>query len=148
MKNFKTAEDIFDFAINLEQESHEFYISLSKFVTSKEIQDLLNCIAAEELKHKKKIITIKNTKHYKISDKQAVSLNVKDYYVEQKPIENTSYSDWLILTMEKKKAAFKLYDDLAKLTSDKLLEIVFRSLAQEEANHKLKLEIEYDSFAC
>ena len=50
-----------------------------------------------------------------------------------------------MFAMEKEKAAFKLYNDLAKLTSDKLLEKIFLSLAQEEAKHKLILEIEYDS---
>jgi len=42
------------------------------------------------------------------------------------------------------KAAFRLYTDLAALTKDDQSKIAFQMLAQEEANHKLRFEIEYD----
>jgi rubrerythrin len=46
--------------------------------------------------------------------------------------------------MKKEKAAFKLYTDLATSVSDENLRSVFKMLAQEEAKHKLRFEIEYD----
>jgi len=47
--------------------------------------------------------------------------------------------------MKKEKAAFKLYTDLAAAVSSADLKNTFLSLAQEEAKHKLRFEVEYDN---
>ena len=39
-----------------------------------------------------------------------------------------------------------LYSDLAELTTDPAQKGIFLQLAQEEARHKLRFEIEYDDF--
>jgi rubrerythrin len=46
--------------------------------------------------------------------------------------------------MKEEKAAFKLYSDLAARTDDAAAKEVLLMLAQEEAKHKLRFEIEYD----
>ena len=46
--------------------------------------------------------------------------------------------------MKKEKAAFRLYQDLAGLVQDEKIKALFLSLAQEEAKHKLRFEVEYD----
>jgi rubrerythrin len=46
--------------------------------------------------------------------------------------------------MKAEKAAFTMYTKLAELTDDPSFTRIFRSLAQEEAKHKLRFEIEYD----
>ena len=46
--------------------------------------------------------------------------------------------------MKKEKAAYRLYLDLAAVGEDEELTDMFLSLAQEEAKHKLRFEIEYD----
>ena len=56
------------------------------------------------------------------------------------------YQQALILAMKKEKKAFKLYLDLAASCGDDNLEQIFLALAQEEAKHKLRFEIEYDDF--
>jgi rubrerythrin len=48
--------------------------------------------------------------------------------------------------MKKEKATYKLYNDLIQMTDDENLKETLRCLAQEEAKHKLRLEIEYDEF--
>jgi len=48
--------------------------------------------------------------------------------------------------MKKEKKAFKMYTDLAATTEDAGLQSVFLGLAQEEAKHKLRFEIEYDDY--
>ena len=50
----------------------------------------------------------------------------------------------LILAMKKEKAAFQLYTDLAAETEDPEVKAIFEGLAQEEAKHKLRFEVEYD----
>jgi rubrerythrin len=48
--------------------------------------------------------------------------------------------------MKKEKKAFRLYNDLASTCGDPKLEELFLSLAQEEAKHKLRFEVEYDDY--
>lgn len=55
-----------------------------------------------------------------------------------------SYADILILAMKKEDVSVKLYTDLAKITQDEELKDMFLWLAQEETEHKLKFELEYD----
>ena len=54
--------------------------------------------------------------------------------------------DALIVAMKAEKAAFKLYSDLAEAAGDANTRNLFQSLAQEEARHKLRFEIEYDNY--
>ncbi len=58
--------------------------------------------------------------------------------------KDTSYQDIPILAMKKEKAAFKLYMDLHETVDDADLKSLMLALAQEEAKHKLRFEIEYD----
>ena len=67
-----------------------------------------------------------------------------DFLVDIKATGDMSYQDALILAMKKEKSAFKLYSDLAGIAPNSDLKNVFLALAQEEAKHKLRFEIEYD----
>ncbi len=46
--------------------------------------------------------------------------------------------------MKKEDTSVKLYTDLAKMVQDEELKDTFLLLAQEEAEHKLRFELEYD----
>ena len=54
------------------------------------------------------------------------------------------YQEALQVAMHKEKKAFLLYTDLAGAVEDAGLKNTFLALAQEEAKHKLRFEIEYD----
>jgi rubrerythrin len=54
------------------------------------------------------------------------------------------YQQALVVAMQKEKMAFKMYSDLAEQVDDENLKNTFLSLAQEEAKHKLRFELEYD----
>jgi rubrerythrin len=60
------------------------------------------------------------------------------------PHSKMSYVDMLIVGMKKEETSRKLYSDLARLTQKQELKEIFLKLAQEEAEHKLRFEIEYD----
>ena len=62
------------------------------------------------------------------------------------PKTDISYQDALILAAKKEKAAFRLYTKLSDLAQDTELKQLFAALAQEEAKHKLRFEVEYDDF--
>ena len=54
------------------------------------------------------------------------------------------YEDLLIVAMKKEKQSFRFYHMTASIMDDKELEKLFLMLAQEEAKHKLRFEVEYD----
>ena len=56
------------------------------------------------------------------------------------------YDEALAVAMNREKAAFRLYTDLSEAVDDPALQALFRSLAREEARHKLRFELEYDVF--
>ena len=55
-----------------------------------------------------------------------------------------SFQDALVLAMKREKKAFKLYHDLSEIAPNDLKD-TFLALAQEEAKHKLRIELEYDN---
>jgi rubrerythrin len=54
------------------------------------------------------------------------------------------YKDMLLLGMEKEEASFRIYIDLISQVQDKESREVLLALAEEEVEHKLRFETEYD----
>jgi len=79
------------------------------------------------------------------SQQKVADLKIGDYLVAVEPIEGElDYQKALIIAMKKEKAAFRLYTDLAGKVDDRGIRDLLLGLAQEEAKHKLRFEIEYD----
>jgi len=115
MDEFNSIEEILDFAIAGETEASQFYTELAGQM------DNIQPKAGE-----------------------AADLKIADYMVDIEPSPNMDYQSAIILAMKKEKAAFKLYTTLASKMQDPELRNMFLSLAQDEAKHKLRFEIEYD----
>ena len=145
MEKSNAPSEIIQFAINSEQKAHDFYIELADKVKSKEMRETLFQFADEELIHKQKLSNIIiGTEASGIKVSEVEDLKIGDYLVDKEPHQDMSYQDILIIAMKKEKKAFKLYNDLANRISDSNLKAIFYNLAQEEAKHKLRFEIEYD----
>ncbi|WP_372751853.1 ferritin family protein [Labilibaculum sp.] len=146
MKEFNSLEDILDFAINEEQMAADFYTELAGKMKNQEMKNTFEQYALEEIGHRTKLEAIKNGKKYQVSERKIADLKIADYLVDV-DIEksNMTYQEALILAMKKEKIAFRLYNDLAKATTDEASKKLFLMLAQEEAKHKLRFEVEYDS---
>ena len=137
-------EEILDFAIAGEQEAHDFYMDLAKKVERPGMEGLFTQFAREELGHKRRLESIKQGTRSFVPSKQVVDLKIGDYLVEVAPSATLTYQNALILAMKREKAAFQLYTDLAAETDDAEMKAIFEGLAQEEAKHKLRFEVEYD----
>ena len=143
MDFFNSVEEILDFAITGEAEAHQFYTDLADKMENPAMREVFLGFAREELGHKARLEGIKKG-GAQPALKQVQDLAIADYLVEAKPSENMDYQSALILAMKKEKAAFKLYSTLASKAPDEQLRNLFLMLAQEEARHKLRFEIEYD----
>ncbi len=145
MKIWETVDDILDFAIEREIESYNFYTSLSEKSEIGAIKKLFASFAKEEEGHRIKLEAAKSGKMLNLAAKEIMNLKVTDYLVDIKPSEDMSYQDVLILAAKKEKSAFLLYTTLSEAVSDGEMKTFFEILAQEEAKHKLRFEIEYDN---
>jgi rubrerythrin len=100
--------------------------------------------AREEKGHKAKLQAIKQGKLLLPAARKVADLKIANYVVDVVPSTEMTYQQALILAMKKEKASFLLYTQLAETTNDESLRATFSVLAQEEAKHKLRFEIEYD----
>jgi rubrerythrin len=143
MKRFESVEQLLNFAIARELEAHDFYTELASRMGNPAMARVLEAFAVEELGHKMKLEAVK-AGEFEFKEEQVQSLEITDYVVEGEPKPDMSYADALVLAMKKEKAAYRLYVDLAATAEAEELTDMFLALAQEEAKHKLRFEIEYD----
>ena len=146
MEEFKSINDILDFAIVSEQEAVDFYTKLSKQATNEAMKEVFLQFAKEEMGHKARLTNIKEKRLFEFKEEKVTDLKIADYLVESETKPDMTYQNFLIVAMNKEKAAFRLYSDLAKIAPNNELRDIFLSLAQEEAKHKLRFEIEYDDY--
>jgi rubrerythrin len=146
MQQWKSVDEILDFAIGQEQQAFEFYTNLSGNMERPWMGEIFKGFAQEELGHKRKLEDIKSGKRLIPSQSKVLDLKIGDYLVDVEPTPDMDYQQALVVAMKKEKKAFKMYNDLAASTEDSGLQAIFMSLAQEEAKHKLRFEIEYDDY--
>ena len=142
-----SVEDILNYAIEKEQDAHDFYMALAARVDKAHMKKVFESFAKEEQGHKKKLESIKAGDVPAVSKEKVVDMKIGDYLVEvNKSRDDLNYQESLIIAMKEEKAAFRLYTDLANRTEHAALKETFLMLAQEEAKHKLRFEIEYDDY--
>jgi hypothetical protein len=114
-------------------------------MTLNNVDEILDfAIAREQLGHKAKLQGIKDGKRLLPSAEAVLNLKIAEYVVDVDPADELDYQKALILAMKREKASYKLYTDLAESVEEEDLSRTFMSLAQEEAKHKLRFELEYD----
>jgi rubrerythrin len=147
MKKFSSVNEVLDFAIAEEEAAAAFYTDLAAKMERPWMKQVFAGFADEEKGHKAKLLDVKKGRMELFARQKVTDLKIGDYLVEiesgQAP-QNLDYQQALIIAMKKEKAAFKLYNDLSVSTDDANLRNLLLNLAQEEAKHKLRFEIEYD----
>ena len=145
LESFETAEDALDFAVSEEEKAAVFYEELAGKSSQPAIRELLLAFAGEEKGHKRKLEEVKAGKRTLLSGEKIRDLKIGDYLTDVEPRVDVTYQEALIIAMKKEKAAYAMYLDLAAISSDQALRDLFLDLAREEANHKLRFELEYDN---
>ena len=143
MEKFSSVDEVLDFAIGREVEARDLYLKLADMVEKPEMARVLSDLAAEELEHKEKLEAVKAGEAV-MDDEEVGNLGITDYLSNVEPKANMSYVDLLIVGMKKEEKARKLYADLASASQDQTIREIFLKLVRQEADHKLRFEIEYD----
>jgi rubrerythrin len=144
MKEFKSVDEILDFAIGEEEASAGFYRVLAKKMDRPWMKEVFGEFAREEDGHKAKLLKFKSGEVPVPPQEKVLDLKIGDYLVDAEMNPEMDYQQALMVAMKKEKAAFRMYTALAGAADDKNARTLLQSLAQEEAKHKLRFEIEYD----
>ncbi len=139
-----TIENILDYAISNEEKAAALYYELADKVERPGMREAFLHFAKEEEGHKARLLKIKQGEIPAVIEEKVANLGITESMDEPKTAPNMTYQEALLFAMKAEKAAFVLYTKLAEATTDAGLQRVFRGLAQEEAKHKLRFEIEYD----
>jgi rubrerythrin len=141
---FNSVDEVLDFAIEQEEKAARFYTELAGKARHPHMAEALLGFAEEEKGHKAKLEQVKAGKTLLVAQESIRDLGIGDATEEVKPTGGLDYTQALRLAMQAEKAAFRLYHGLAEATEDPALRDVLMGLAQEEAKHKLRFELEYD----
>ena len=144
MADFRTTDEILDFAIQNEQSAVDLYTSLAEKTKSSAVRAEFLRFANEERGHREKLEKVKSGRKLLGLDKHVQDLKIAEYTVNVTLGEDPDYQSILLFAMAQEKAAFRLYSALADLAPEPELKTMLLDLAQEEAKHKLRFEIEYD----
>lgn len=139
-----SVEKILDYAMEKEEDAAQFYLTLAGKMDKEYMKKVFEGFAKEEKGHKAKIQAIKAGKLMLKAEKKVMDLKIGDHLVEVDLDADIDYQQALILAMKAEKAAYKLYSELASAVDDAGLKETLMALANEEAKHKLRFEIEYD----
>jgi rubrerythrin len=143
MTKLESIDDVLDFAISREIEAQTFYLKLADIVETPEMAKVFSDLASEELEHKAKLKAVK-AGQVSIDEEKVGNLGITDHVKSVEPHSKMSYVDMLVVGMKKEEKSRKLYTDLAEAAQEQELKEMFLKLAKDEAEHKLRFEIEYD----
>lgn len=144
MTHFKSTDEILDFAIGEEEQARDFYLKMAGKMETAWMRKAFEDFAREEAGHREKLLAVRKGKLLEPLADKVLDLKIADYLVESQLGADFDYQQALVVAMKKEKAAFRLYTDLAEAAEDPGLRSTLLALAQEEARHKLRFEIEYD----
>ncbi|MEN6307851.1 MAG: ferritin family protein [Anaerohalosphaeraceae bacterium] len=136
-------QDILNYAIRQEDEANGFYLRLAQQVEKDEVRSALKKFALDEFQHKIHLEGVRDGE-VDFKDEEVGSLGIASSIPEIKPRVEMSYKELLALAIRNEHKAFTLYSQLAQAAKNPAVRELFEHLAQEEARHKIGLEIEFD----
>jgi rubrerythrin len=148
--DFKTLDDILDYAISKEKEAQAFYLEISSEESLSGNRQLFLDFSQEEAKHVALLENLKaggvveGVENYEF--KWIKDIKRSDLVLDIAYEKGMHYRDILMLAIKREEKALKLYNDLLAQADTADGQKVFKILCQEEAKHKLALESMYDDY--
>jgi len=149
MADIKSIAGILHTGVAREVEANVFYTLLSQHTKNPQIKEMCKEFAGEELEHKAKleleIMKLGNTVE-PYTRKGDPSRNPLDYMVDMAKVMQMNYEELFRLAMQKEKESFRFYTEMLAIVTEPSLRDVIMELAEEEARHKIRFEIQYDMY--
>ena len=144
MKKISTRADVLDFAIAGETESAELYMKMAMMVENPWMRKTLEGLAEGELEHRQRLKSVK-VGRIALNRENVGDLGIAETLEYVKPHPNMDYRELLVFAIKKENVSHNLYMKLAVVFPEPELQDTFLKLAKEEAEHKRRFEIEYES---
>jgi rubrerythrin len=140
-----TFEEVVDFAIREETKAYVSYMAFASQAKHPWTRKAFEGFAAEEVAHIGRLVEMKKAGHAYYKAEDVPDLKTGEYLTaELSPSEDMDTREAYVLAIRAEEAAVNLYRELAAKAEVPEVQRLLLNLAQEEAKHKLKLEMEYD----
>ena len=146
----KQTQVILDEALRWEEMSYELYTTALQHAKQENVKELLRWLADEELRHKEKILKVKEkgieAVKEELDDKKPVDMGLLDSQTPPhiKEWERADIGDILKIAAAREKKAYEGYHRYAQITHDQKVKELLEWLANEELKHKEKIEKLYE----
>lgn len=141
---------ILEMAVKVEEQSYMLYSKAQERAKYRSSKSFLKELAQEELKHKAKLLAMMEDaeKLAELGQRggKVQNLSIVDLVRNTTLSEDADYQRILIFAAKREKTTSEYYDSLATGLADTDVGTIFSRLAQEELEHKNKLEREYDEY--
>ena len=133
--NYISIRELINLAIQIEAGAADFYHKLADSADNEQIKDVLILLEKEELNHKKILLELE------ISDGSQILQFSPEFKFTMPEIEhkNLSLNELLDIAYSREEKAFKIYNNMAAMTSGKMKQIL-EGLAVFEKNHMEKVK--------
>lgn len=146
MTDFSSSNDVLRFAIDLENQMIDAYTRFSQNKECESVLQLLQLYIEEDKLHRQSLENILNSGQFMLTDEQIAGLCKNDYKIRRDCDTFETFPEILAAIMDNEKMAFKFYYHISTLCEDRLLKLLFDSLAEDGSRHKLRFELVLDEF--
>ena len=144
MANNEPDVEILELAISRELDAYKLYMKLSQRVADLQMRETFKSFAGEELEHKARLeLEVMKLGVVVPPSKKLAIRKPGDKDIE--PDLDADFKSILLFAMQKERKAFRLYVELATAAKDKESWEMLLSLAENEAMHQARFEVEYNS---
>jgi rubrerythrin len=141
---FGSVAEIIAFAIRREIEAAEGYAAIGAMATTPGLRELAADLRGQEESHQRLLEGLSGKALREMAPSFTPELHIVDDLADENPSADMSIQDMLIFAAKKESRAVELYESLARMAAAAGHEQVFRFLAGQEREHKLKLEAAYE----
>lgn len=144
MKKLSTMRDVLDFAISGESKAAELYTKMAATADNPWMRKTLESFAEEELQHHNKLKAVRAGRNALVRE-GITGLGIAEKLDDAQPQSDMDYPELLVFAIKKENASHGLYTRLASIFTEPELQETFLALAEQEAQHKRRFEMEYES---
>lgn len=141
---FRSAAEAVAFAVGREIEAAASYARLAGLAKTPGLRELCLFLRDQEAGHRRLLEGLTDRDMRQLRPALVADLGLVDALADEPLADDMTLQELLIFAARKEKAAAELYEGLARSADGPKLQDLFRSLAGQEREHKLKLEAEYE----
>ena len=139
-----SVDTVINFAIEKEEKAMDFYQKCAERAKNQGIKKFFQEMVEEEKRHRDLLKGLNPSALGDIKLDKVENLRISDYLIDVQFRDNLTYQEALTLAMKKEEKAHAFYSGWKNKCMHEKTARIFEMLANEELEHKRKIEIIYD----